>query len=1421
MIFLLLRRARMTSAMKNPKLEIARSLKLEITNGGFLKGAKSLRMAENLELSPGCGMSGYTIPKIADEKLFRDVDLSSKQWTMELYPLLRENFQMPDSEKKFVVNSAKLVVNNKMLPRYRQKKKEMARDGDVEQKVFFIGCTKLEDCHKICSEGVKTGNVPFTHLGIAKMGVVVVKHPDILFPHPLVNNLTYYLIILKIIPGKIKYVFENSSNLEPTPGYDCHMPKSKNTNQKIVHPKQQYANSQMYVYEYEQDGLSERPRQISPVCVVEFRYVESKLPVNVPAKLNAAISTTPKVITVRNSVSVWSGQIENNNTFIANVELISSGMAFKPIALGKSIKLTSTLTVTEMKERYLKNISKLSVKQEFHNGQFYLSYFQMLCEDGSPGFDQLCSYLETTGKAAIWYCGNRVDGVLVSPKSKYLGVLNTQHSDKSLHCFFAAQHSLASRLTLARGKFSCAKSALDTMVVTPKGSMTATNFDEGFMDPRPNGFKFNFRTIAEAFQKQAIDLQIRHPEMINPTAFTVVSNVFPPLPERLQPKRPPLLPTNEQIAPSRLLAPTPKLDPRLKMVEVPKPTHISVIAKPKPAPDPRTAINELANRPNTSRWNSNSTPYSPTQFSPIGDDNNENIDDELESRVGAAMEREREKEKEKAVTEDNFFENLGQFQGGRCVEATIPFLDDTRTSNSVDIVRRNVEQQTNANDATDTDGHQPVTYGSIHSVDAMKTYLNASINKLTLTNTVSDKQTSQTTSTKKSILAQTINSTTYMPRNTLNPQQPSLPKQAPAHLPRRPSTNKATTPAAESTLAPAPALAPQPRKQDPRLKLPEVPPVRIKQEFEEKIEQTVANALSEFREKEPRVVEKYTDLPVLSWGETTRPRSEEANAWRLNPLNPLKLSSFTTIYNQEAQIEMGDEKVNEIKDGVLDFADDLMREMLEQRRDEIGLPLSSRENLDVDLTYETLSEELENFYRVLAEVIPVDEHMRAMLQKKLHRTKPQFGGLHQLKCIANALTESLSDKYLNCLLKCEFNKFLQLVENIFSTLFIISESNLETKDVIKDRYFDFKGSLRQLMERYGLAKEGDGGVRDVEMAKFSILGKLTHSNVFIDSILSENRRQLSTILDGISQKDKCKKRKKNGVYSPDVDVDVAVDVAKRMRITPDEVDSDNSSDHAAVTSTPVCGNDENRAKAKAKAKKRSRAGLARRIKGFVKRKSAVRVDSSQCYAQLRRCLVKYKHLKEGERRVANNESFASDTLQRSIRRHCASPARPRVSSKQRQLQNTLLHLGGALTQMCAGGPMQMRKLLTSRGLDLSAVLKELADDLKEVAKDGGDGGGGGGGGVRAMARRSSGAMDVNNAIVSQQERAVPSPQIADDSRDSRDSQDSQSTLQLAREEVDEEPLYDSLPDAVKNGVSAIECVGWRVCDFSNEAENEI
>uniref|UniRef100_T1IWT6 Uncharacterized protein n=1 Tax=Strigamia maritima TaxID=126957 RepID=T1IWT6_STRMM len=219
--------------------------------------------------------------------------------------------------------------------------------------------------------------------------------------------------------------------------------------------------------------------------------------------------------------SAWQGRIrikiadDNDNYLVIDkVRLLSHGIKFKTIGLGSTFTLTSTLTGIELKESYLKNTSKLSIEQEFYNGQFYLSYFQMLCEDDSPIFDQLYSYLETTGNVAIWYCGNRVDGLLVCPKSKYLDI-NIQHLNKSLHCLFAAQHSLESQLTLARDKFLCVKSPLETMKVTDKDSVT-----------------LNVATIASAFQKQAIDLQIRHPEMIVPTALTVISDLPEPLSER-------------------------------------------------------------------------------------------------------------------------------------------------------------------------------------------------------------------------------------------------------------------------------------------------------------------------------------------------------------------------------------------------------------------------------------------------------------------------------------------------------------------------------------------------------------------------------------------------------------------------------------------------------------------------------------------------------------------------------------------------------------------------------------------------------------------------------------------------------------------------------------------------------------------------
>ena len=75
--------------------------------------------------------------------------------------------------------------------------------------------------------------------------------------------------------GKVKSLMENRGafQIDPTPNFDSHVSKSANVDVSQASPQQSFESTQIYLYQYEDCEIVERPKQICPYAVVYFKYV--------------------------------------------------------------------------------------------------------------------------------------------------------------------------------------------------------------------------------------------------------------------------------------------------------------------------------------------------------------------------------------------------------------------------------------------------------------------------------------------------------------------------------------------------------------------------------------------------------------------------------------------------------------------------------------------------------------------------------------------------------------------------------------------------------------------------------------------------------------------------------------------------------------------------------------------------------------------------------------------------------------------------------------------------------------------------------------------------------------------------------------------------------------------------------------------
>lgn len=223
----------------------------------------------------------FTIPKRkkAKRELFETIASDSREYVQDILQVLKLSYKDRESARNFSYSRPRLIHNDQLLDEYAEKKKQMRQDGYTEkelQDVYgFLYVETEQEMRRICRDGLHTGNCKISCLGNPKMGVYLSKHADIITAEPLKSRQSGMILIMKIIKGKVKFMVENRSGtpLEPSPNFDCHLLKTLSIDMSAASPQYVYECTQLYLYEYKDDAeLSDRPRQVYPFAVVDFRF---------------------------------------------------------------------------------------------------------------------------------------------------------------------------------------------------------------------------------------------------------------------------------------------------------------------------------------------------------------------------------------------------------------------------------------------------------------------------------------------------------------------------------------------------------------------------------------------------------------------------------------------------------------------------------------------------------------------------------------------------------------------------------------------------------------------------------------------------------------------------------------------------------------------------------------------------------------------------------------------------------------------------------------------------------------------------------------------------------------------------------------------------------------------------------------------
>ncbi|CAC5413046.1 FAM208A [Mytilus coruscus] len=288
--------------------------------------------------------------------------------------------------------------------------------------------------------------------GMWKIGVQLCKHADVIRPCSVSSKYIGYLIIFKVIKGKVKQVVENHTNipLEPTPNYDCHLVASSDCSSNHT---AFFNSSQIYAYEYGEESINEIPRQVMPFAVVKFSFTPKHIvrkktnTVGQSSSSKTSASSRPMASSVRDegeTYIVWNGALTVKGMHACNINMVSSASWFKPAKLGTDIDITHKLEANKVKQKYLKHTGKLAKNSENHSGNYYINVCEL--QPSKPEikshFQKIMNYLGKHDCIAVQKLEDVILLLLTQGQLSYqLGLSQPHQYPVVLYCLFLSRNS--------------------------------------------------------------------------------------------------------------------------------------------------------------------------------------------------------------------------------------------------------------------------------------------------------------------------------------------------------------------------------------------------------------------------------------------------------------------------------------------------------------------------------------------------------------------------------------------------------------------------------------------------------------------------------------------------------------------------------------------------------------------------------------------------------------------------------------------------------------------------------------------------------------------------------------------------------------------------------------------------------------------
>ncbi|XP_032842623.2 protein TASOR 2 isoform X2 [Tyto alba] len=264
--------------------------------------------------------------------------------------VLQSSYLDSTSQDGFQYSQAILVENDVFLSELKAfaQAKEAAgySQEELEETFAFLLFDNEEEAREVCQTGLRINSSSISTLGDPAKGVYISKYADCLHPRPWYHGKSGYIVICKLIKGKVKVVSENytTSYTCPSPGYDCHVAVSKNNVPSKTSCCQAFEQSQYYVYEVADGSAAERPRQICPYMVIACQYREPKeMPV-------LAIESLPE-LNHKALYCPWRGQLSIRGQLLCNIALRTPYSSTIPAQLPPNLDINHVMGLSDLKKK--------------------------------------------------------------------------------------------------------------------------------------------------------------------------------------------------------------------------------------------------------------------------------------------------------------------------------------------------------------------------------------------------------------------------------------------------------------------------------------------------------------------------------------------------------------------------------------------------------------------------------------------------------------------------------------------------------------------------------------------------------------------------------------------------------------------------------------------------------------------------------------------------------------------------------------------------------------------------------------------------------------------------------------------------------------------------------------------------------------